>query len=54
MLLFYYRNSKNMPESVREQLKNIIMVKGGKTELAAEQYILEMDKFRRFQSETWS
>lgn len=48
------RNARNMPDSVRDAVKKIIMTGGEKTENEAEKYLDEMDRTRRYQTETWS
>ena len=43
-----------MPDAVREALRDVIVREGGMTTEAAQTYISDMDKSRRFQAETWS
>lgn len=51
---FVAGNSKNMPDSVREALKQIAVAEGGRTDEEAEDYVQELEKKKRFQLETWS
>jgi len=43
-----------MPESVRAAVKAVIVSEGGRTDDEAERHLDEMDRTRRYQSETWS
>ena len=43
-----------MPDAVRDAVKKIIQEEGKKTAEEAEEYILHMDKHKKYQAETWS
>ncbi|KAH3792176.1 hypothetical protein DPMN_145667 [Dreissena polymorpha] len=47
-------NSKNMPDSVREAIKEVGKVHGGLSDSAANDFLLMLDKEKRYQAETWS
>ncbi|XP_053552200.1 NADPH-dependent diflavin oxidoreductase 1 [Bombina bombina] len=51
---FIAGNAKSMPTEVTEALKSVLQSEGGMTSIEAEQYLVMMEKARRFQSETWS
>uniref|UniRef100_F7DMQ1 NADPH-dependent diflavin oxidoreductase 1 n=2 Tax=Xenopus tropicalis TaxID=8364 RepID=F7DMQ1_XENTR len=47
-------NAKSMPNEVTDALKWVLQSEGGLSAPDAEQYVVAMEKSRRFQSETWS
>lgn len=49
-----FRNSKNMPDSVRQEFKKVIMKESGRTEDQADEYLSELEQRKRYQLETWS
>lgn len=49
-----FRNAKQMPDSVRDALKEVIKSEGGKSDHESEEYIVNMDRVKRYQAETWS
>ena len=55
-LLFIYidRKAKQMPDSVREAVEDVIRKQGALTEQETNAYLADLDKTHRFQSETWS
>lgn len=48
------RSAKQMPQSVREALKQVVIAKGQRSEEAAEQFIKDMEIKCLYQTETWS
>lgn len=51
---FVAGNSKNMPDSVRQELKKVIIKESGRTEEQADEYLSELEQRKRYQLETWS
>jgi len=49
-----FRNSKNMPDSVHQELKKVIIKESGRTEEQADKYLSELEQSKRYQVETWS
>uniref|UniRef100_A0A8C5WM58 NADPH-dependent diflavin oxidoreductase 1 n=1 Tax=Leptobrachium leishanense TaxID=445787 RepID=A0A8C5WM58_9ANUR len=47
-------NAKSMPVEVTDALKSVFCSEGGMSPAEAEEYLLQLEKSRRFQSETWS
>lgn len=51
--IFVAGSSKNMPQSVRESFVNAVKIHGGFTESEAENFIVNMEKTGKYQTETW-
>ncbi|XP_053380905.1 NADPH-dependent diflavin oxidoreductase 1-like isoform X2 [Mercenaria mercenaria] len=51
---FIAGNAKNMPDAVRDSVKNVIMQYGHLSEDEAQNFIKKMDQDKRYQAETWS
>ncbi|XP_052788058.1 NADPH-dependent diflavin oxidoreductase 1-like [Mya arenaria] len=51
---FVAGNSKNMPEAVREAVKDVLITHGHMDREQADTYIQTMDRQKRYQAETWS
>ncbi|KAK2144296.1 hypothetical protein LSH36_770g01014 [Paralvinella palmiformis] len=47
-------NSKRMPKDVRAIFRKILKQEGGLSDAEAEKYVLNLDKTRQYQAETWS
>ena len=52
--LFLPRNAKQMPEAVRDAIRDAVVTHGGRSEEEAENYMRDLDKYKRYQAETWS
>lgn len=53
--LFYVAGrAKQMPDQVRQSLKNSLMNQGQLDEKTAEEYLTKMELENRYQTETWS
>ena len=50
----FYRNAKQMPDNVRDALKSVIISEGNLDDNAAEDYLKNLDRTKRYQAETWS
>ena len=49
-----FRNAKNMPDAVRDEVKNVIIKYGQLSHEEAQNYMKKMDQDKRYQAETWS
>ena len=49
-----YRNAKQMPVGVREAVLDVLKSKGDMTSDEAENYVANLEKYKRYQTETWS
>ena len=52
--IFVAGSSKNMPQSVRESFVKVVQTYGKLTENESENFISNMEKSGKYQTETWS
>jgi len=53
-LIYVAGNAKQMPDNVKEAFVDVVKLNGNVSQIEAEQYIAELEKSNRYQTETWS